>query len=60
MLGELIGKVITIRKSSNRNQIGLYGKIINETKHSFLLNTENGRKIILKRNLVFNILEKTA
>jgi RNase P/RNase MRP subunit p29 len=55
MHGELIGKVVTIRESSNKNQIGMKGKIIDERMHAFLIKTENGDKTILKRNAVFSV-----
>jgi len=55
MRGELIGKVATIRESSNKNQIGMKGKIIDERMYSILVKTENGDKMILKRNAVFSV-----
>jgi len=55
MHGELIGKVATIRESSNKNQIGMKGKIIDERMHAFLIKTKNGGKMILKRNAVFSV-----
>jgi len=55
MVEELIGKVIRIQKSSNKSQTGIEGKIIDEKMHTFLIKTEKGRKIILKRNAVFQI-----
>ena len=51
----MIGKVITIQKSANKNQIGLKGRIIDETLYAFLLKTNGGKKMILKRNVIFKM-----
>ena len=55
MIGELIGKVVTIEKSPNKNQIGMKGTIIDERMHAFLIKNEKGKKMVLKRNVVFNV-----
>lgn len=45
---ELIGLQARVVYSSNRQIIGLDGKIVDETKHMFTLETRNGIKRIAK------------
>jgi ribonuclease P protein subunit POP4 len=45
---EFIGLDTEIVKSTNPQVIGLNGRIINETKSMFTINTENGVKSIAK------------
>ncbi|MDH3313386.1 MAG: ribonuclease P protein subunit [Nitrosopumilus sp.] len=45
---EFIGLNTEIVKSTNPQVIGLNGRIINETKSMFTINTENGTKSIAK------------
>jgi len=45
---EFIGLNTEIVKSTNPQVIGLNGRIINETKSMFTINTENGVKSIAK------------
>lgn len=45
---EFIGLNTEIIKSTNPQVIGLNGRIINETKSMFIINTENGSKSIAK------------
>jgi ribonuclease P protein subunit POP4 len=45
---ELIGLQTLIVDSSNRQIIGLDGKIVDETKYTFTLDTKNGLKKIAK------------
>ena len=45
---EFIGLNTEIVKSTNPQVIGLNGRIINETKSMFTINTENGSKSIAK------------
>jgi ribonuclease P protein subunit POP4 len=47
--GEFIGKYIKAEGSN------VQGKIIDETKNSFLIKTNNGRKRILKQNTAFQV-----
>ena len=50
LIHEIIGLVATIVKSSNKQTIGISGKVIDETKSMFFLNTKNGIKKIPKGN----------
>ena len=45
---EFIGLDTEITQSTNPQVIGLNGRIINETKSMFTINTENGSKSIAK------------
>jgi len=45
---EFIGLDTEIIKSNNSQVVGLNGRIINETKSMFTINTENGMKMIPK------------
>ena len=45
---DLIGQNVTISNSKNKEIIGINGNIIMETKNMFVINTENGEKIIPK------------
>jgi len=45
---EFIGLNTEIIKSTNPQIIGLNGRIINETKSMFTINTQNGVKLIAK------------
>ena len=47
---EFIGLDTEIIKSTNSQVIGLNGRIINETKSMFTLNTQKGAKNIAKSN----------
>ena len=45
---ELIGLNTEITQSTNSQVVGLNGRIINETKSMFTINTENGTKSMAK------------
>ncbi len=49
-LHELIGLDTEILDSSNKQIVGLSGRIINETKSMFTLDTKSGIKMIPKHN----------
>jgi ribonuclease P protein subunit POP4 len=53
---ELIGKNIEITHSKNKANIGLRGKIIDETKNMVKIKTRNGEtKMLIKNNITFRI-----
>ena len=54
----LIGKNIEITESKNKNQIGLKGKIVNETASFFIISKNGLNSKILKRNIVFKTIVK--
>lgn len=50
---ELIGLDTSIVESTNLQVIGLHGKIIDETKSTFSIETETGVKMMPKENSVW-------
>ena len=55
---EFIGKQIEITESKNKQQKNLQGKIIDETKNTFTIKTQNKTIIILKKDKKFKINEE--
>lgn len=52
---EFIGLWVEIIKSTNKAQIGLKGKIVDETKNTIKIETRKGEKIIQKNGTIFKI-----
>ncbi len=54
-ISELIGNEISVKKSSNVNNVSIHGKLINETKNMMFI--KNGNKImkIQKHKTIFTI-----
>ena len=52
---EIIGLTCTIVDSTNKELVGITGKIINENKNVLTLNTKFGEKLITKNNEVLTI-----
>ena len=53
---ELVGEEITIVDSTNESEIGLTGKVVDETKITLKLETQNGEiKTILKQNATIKL-----
>lgn len=57
---ELIGLFVEVINSNNPYLIGLKGKIIDETKKTFKIETERGRKILPKDVCVFKFILPTG
>lgn len=53
VLHELIGLDTKIIQSSNIQSVGLKGKVVDETKSMFVLQTENGIKKFPKENTLW-------
>ncbi|HLC47731.1 MAG TPA: ribonuclease P protein subunit [Candidatus Norongarragalinales archaeon] len=53
LLDELIGEELRVQISSGRGLTGLEGRIIDESRNSFLLATSSGRKRIPKASCTF-------
>lgn len=49
---ELIGLNVKIIESKNKSNIGIKGKIVDETRNSLVIKTDNGNKKVLKENVV--------
>ena len=56
---EYIGKTITIIKSNNKQQENITGKIIDETKNTFKIQTNKNMITILKQGKTFKIQNET-
>jgi len=52
-ISELIGLDVKIIESENRLNMGIKGKIIDETKNMFIVKTEKRNKKIIKNQCVF-------
>jgi len=56
---EMIGKNIKIISSTNKTLVGVEGKVVDETKHSFVLDVmvsnEKQRKQVMKKTIVFQL-----
>ena len=52
---ELIGAGCSIDKSTDKARIGLTGTIVDETKNTFIIRTDQGDKIIPKKECSFVI-----
>ena len=48
VLHELIGLTVKVVKSHDRSQIGIHGTVIDETKNTLLIRTEEGNKRVAK------------
>jgi len=53
LAGELIGEKTSVVKSSSKGFQGLEGKIVDETRNTFVLETRRGRKTVPKKECVF-------
>ena len=53
LLGELIGEQVKIEKSSSKGLQGIEGRITDETRNTFLIETRKGRKRIAKQGNFF-------
>lgn len=52
---ELIGLVVKVEDSKNPSCRGLWGKVINETRNTLVLETSRGEKTLIKDESVFII-----
>jgi ribonuclease P protein subunit POP4 len=52
---EFIGNEITVIKSSCKSQVGMHGKIIDETKNTLFIETTRGSKKFVKSQITFII-----
>jgi ribonuclease P protein subunit POP4 len=51
---ELIGTNAKVAKSSNRDCVGIVGKVIDETRNTFTLLHKGKRKVIIKHSSIFH------
>jgi len=50
---ELIGLEVEIRKSRNKSQVGIKGRVVDETYNMLVIETEKGEKKVEKKSCVF-------
>ena len=55
---ELIGEEMEVVNSTNKSNIGVKGKIINETKFTVEVEDNKKKKTLLKRTVTFKLLKK--
>lgn len=55
---ELIGSEIKVIDSKNRANIGIDGKIIDETKNMIMLGTKKGVKKLIKEDVTIKLLKE--
>ena len=53
---ELIGELIEIMESTNKANLGLSGKIVDETKSTLRIEQQGKIKTLLKKNIVFKLV----
>ena len=49
--GEIIGRNIEITEAKNKANIGINGKVIDETKNTLKIMTQDGTKTLIKSNI---------
>jgi len=50
---ELIGLEVEVKKSTNKSQIGIKGRVVDETYNMLVIETEKGEKRVEKKSCVF-------
>jgi len=56
--GELIGLNIEIINSNNKANIGIKGKLIDETRHMLIIKNKSGLKKVIKEQNIFAIKQE--
>jgi len=54
----LLGKQVEVIQSSNRYEVGIKGLVIEDTKNTIKVRTENGVKILIKNSIILIINDK--
>ena len=54
----LLGKKVEVIQSSNRYEIGIKGLVIEDTKNTIKIRTENGVKIVIKNNIILMVNDR--
>ncbi|NIU39371.1 ribonuclease P protein subunit [Candidatus Bathyarchaeota archaeon] len=52
---EFIGMDIKVVKSTNPNYVGITGRVINETRNTFVIRHGNNDKVVVKNTAVFHV-----
>ncbi len=53
---ELIGLTATVSSAKNKANVGIHGKIIDETKSMIMIETKTGIKKIVKKDATIDVL----
>ena len=53
---ELIGLDVVVVDAQNKNLIWIKGEIVDETKHSFMIQSKNDEKRVLKKGTSFKLI----
>jgi ribonuclease P protein subunit POP4 len=56
--GEFIGRIVRVAESSNKHLIGIEGKIVDETRNMFEIETEKGVKRVQKKVCKFLFVDE--
>ena len=56
--GEFIGSRIKVIKAKNKDNVGISGEVIDETKNTFVIKNNKGKKTLLKEQCTFKIYKK--
>ena len=57
---ELIGEEIEVVDSKNKSNLGIHGKIIDETKETIKIRQDNGTEVVLMKKIITFKLVKTG
>lgn len=55
LFGSLIGYEIEVVEASNKNYIGIKGRIVDETRNTLIVRTEKNIKKIIKNGCIFSL-----
>ena len=55
---EIIGESVRVVASSNPSEIGLHGRVVDESRNMFVIETEKGERRIIKKNVVIDMKGK--
>jgi len=58
LLSEFIGEKVLVKSSADRARQGVCGRIVDETRNTFAVKTEDGRKVVVpKKGSVFEFVD---
>ncbi len=56
IFGTLIGYYVEIIESSNRNYIGIRGKVVDETRNTLVIKSDEGLRRVGKKGCIFKVI----
>ncbi|KYC44909.1 MAG: Ribonuclease P protein component 1 [Candidatus Methanofastidiosum methylothiophilum] len=54
----LLGKNVEVIQCSNRYEVGIKGLVIEDTKNTIKIRTENGVKVLIKNNIILMVNDR--